>query len=357
MKKNRLLALFGIFFICSLFFQNSALAQSTPKVPTPPFNYLTDPTLGDKVVSVTDSKGLLIESYVWAPLPDCVSLISVNVLQSNGTYKTLYAHNNNPCGSLTTLTDDKGNIAGTQNFDGFGNLIDSQGATASDKFPILLGYRQEQHDPVADLVYMHERWYDPKTGRFISPDPDPGKKEKPASLHKYSYAQNDPINKFDPTGRITLMDQIVGMNQNEMQTAGMSMKQISNLNKIIQNLCKTTSELGGTVGRIADHHTLPKFAGGKVAAKQYAELPEPLHAAIHRLLEIAFVVNGFAPPNQGREAFKLIFQNKAAKVKYLEVIRDVAGYVDNVCKLEQANVKEIKPIFDKIVNIYKDFDF
>lgn len=86
MKKHRLLALFSICFIFSLLFQGNAVAQ-TPPVPTPPFNYLTDPTLGDKVISVTDSKGLLIESYVWAPLPDCASLISVSVLQTDGKYK------------------------------------------------------------------------------------------------------------------------------------------------------------------------------------------------------------------------------------------------------------------------------
>jgi hypothetical protein len=41
---------------------------------------------------------------------------------------------------------------------------------------------------------------DPATGRFLSLDPVDGEIESPASLHRYSYAFNNPVNYRDPTG-------------------------------------------------------------------------------------------------------------------------------------------------------------
>jgi hypothetical protein len=44
---------------------------------------------------------------------------------------------------------------------------------------------------------MGERYYDPKGGRFLSPDPV----GHPACLDLYAYAGGDPVNYFDPDGR------------------------------------------------------------------------------------------------------------------------------------------------------------
>jgi hypothetical protein len=41
---------------------------------------------------------------------------------------------------------------------------------------------------------------DPSTGRFLSMDPVDGEIEVPASLHRYSYAFDNPVNYRDPTG-------------------------------------------------------------------------------------------------------------------------------------------------------------
>ncbi len=45
---------------------------------------------------------------------------------------------------------------------------------------------------------------DPALGRFISLDSFPGSVYLPASLHKYNYAHNNPVNMMDPTGQYTL---------------------------------------------------------------------------------------------------------------------------------------------------------
>jgi len=63
-------------------------------------------------------------------------------------------------------------------------------------------YRAEQYDPDLGLYYLRARYYNPATGRFLPRDPEDGKPVDPKSLHKYLYADGDPVNRWDSTGRI-----------------------------------------------------------------------------------------------------------------------------------------------------------
>ena len=51
-------------------------------------------------------------------------------------------------------------------------------------------------DTMTGLIYMRDRWYDPRTGSFMSPDPA-GHRDSP---NLYSYCGGDPVNCTDPTG-------------------------------------------------------------------------------------------------------------------------------------------------------------
>ena len=61
-------------------------------------------------------------------------------------------------------------------------------------------YRGEQYDSDLGLYYLRARYYNPATGRFLSRDPEAGYANRPPSLHKYLYANGDPVNTIDPTG-------------------------------------------------------------------------------------------------------------------------------------------------------------
>jgi RHS repeat-associated protein len=52
-------------------------------------------------------------------------------------------------------------------------------------------------EPMTGDVYMRDRWYNPHTGTFVSPDPE----GYAGSPNLYSYCHGDPVNCSDPTGR------------------------------------------------------------------------------------------------------------------------------------------------------------
>jgi RHS repeat-associated protein len=64
-------------------------------------------------------------------------------------------------------------------------------------------YRAEQYDSDLGLYYLRARYYNPATGRFLSRDPLAGDPADPKTLHKYLYANGDPVDLLDPTGRAT----------------------------------------------------------------------------------------------------------------------------------------------------------
>ena len=67
-------------------------------------------------------------------------------------------------------------------------------------FIVTLGLRATVIENGVRKTYS-ARYYNPATGRFLSRDPLDGQAKIPASLHKYLYANGDPINGIDPMGR------------------------------------------------------------------------------------------------------------------------------------------------------------
>ena len=73
-------------------------------------------------------------------------------------------------------------------------------------------YRAEQYDSDLGLYYLRARYYNPLTGRFLSRDPEEGTPHIPATLHKYLYANGDPVNHIDPRGRASFEEYLVEVN-------------------------------------------------------------------------------------------------------------------------------------------------
>jgi len=99
-------------------------------------------------------------------------------------------------GNVRFLTNAAGAITDTYTYDAFGLLTATTGST-----PNAYTYSGERFDQNIGLFHLRARDYNPLTGRFETMDPAAGDILNPATLHKYVYAGNNPVNAIDPTGR------------------------------------------------------------------------------------------------------------------------------------------------------------
>jgi RHS repeat-associated protein len=104
-------------------------------------------------------------------------------------------------GSVRLLTDATGAVTDTYGYDAWGNVITASGSTPNEYF-----YRGEQYDSDLNLYYFRARHFDPLNGRFVSRDTHWGNRSDPITLHKYLYADGDPVDKSDPTGHGSMQD-------------------------------------------------------------------------------------------------------------------------------------------------------
>jgi RHS repeat-associated protein len=94
--------------------------------------------------------------------------------------------------TTATLTD-------SYTYDAYGILIASTGTTTNRYL-----YRGEQFDPDLKLYHQRARYLNAETGRFWTQDTYEGSPGTPASLHKYLYANSDPVGGWDPSGQFSL---------------------------------------------------------------------------------------------------------------------------------------------------------
>ena len=155
-------------------------------------------TTDGKVVNyLVDTSGML--SYVLAEYDHEDNLIVYYtrgddlISQERQGQKHYYLYDGH--NSVRILVDEEGNITDTYTYDAFGNLIDRTGTTENDYL-----YCGEQFNGTTGLYYLRARYMNPSTGTFISMDKYQGTINDPISLHKYLYANSNPVMYNDPTG-------------------------------------------------------------------------------------------------------------------------------------------------------------
>ncbi|WP_052948028.1 DNRLRE domain-containing protein [Aneurinibacillus tyrosinisolvens] len=155
---------------------------------TTPSGTLTFHYNGDKVIYETDASNNVVAEYTWDAEGNPVTMTK------NGV--TYYYHVNGH-GDVTSLTDGNGNRVAQYQYDAWGNILSSTG-TMKDANPYrYAGYR---YDNETGLYYLMARYYDASVGRFITRDTFHGFENQPLSLNQYSYVENNPVMKVDPTG-------------------------------------------------------------------------------------------------------------------------------------------------------------
>jgi RHS repeat-associated protein len=105
--------------------------------------------------------------------------------------------------SVRALTNEAGTVTDTLVFNAFGNETAKTGSTDNS-----YGFQGEEKDETG-LYYLRARYMDPSTGTFTSMDTYGGSLSDPMSLHKYMFANSNPVMYSDPSGHATLTEQML----------------------------------------------------------------------------------------------------------------------------------------------------
>ena len=146
--------------------------------------YLNDNSVLTNVFAEFDDNGNVLCYY---------TIGSDLISQERNNVVSIYLYDGH--GSVRGLIDSTGTLTDTYNYDAFGNLLDKTGTTVNNYL-----YCGEQFDSATGLYYLRARYMNPSTGTFITQDTYAGTIFDPASLHKYLYANANPVMNIDPSG-------------------------------------------------------------------------------------------------------------------------------------------------------------
>jgi RHS repeat-associated protein len=104
-------------------------------------------------------------------------------------------HHRDGSRNVRLLSDSAGAASDTYAYNAFGERLSRSGTTTNP-----YQFAGDRYGELDSLVFLRARYYDPSTGRFISKDPFEGVLRDPVSLHRYLYANANPVSFVDPTG-------------------------------------------------------------------------------------------------------------------------------------------------------------
>lgn len=91
-------------------------------------------------------------------------------------------------GSVRQVANAQGALILARHYDPFGGLLTHVGSTNS-----AYGFAGEEQDPNTEHIFLRARTYNPGTGRFLQQDSYLGQTNQPRTLHRYTYAFNNPM--------------------------------------------------------------------------------------------------------------------------------------------------------------------
>ena len=122
-------------------------------------------------------------------------------------------------GNIRVILDKSGNIMVEYNYDTWGNFVAEKvrevsiGSVTVDLVSLnAFTYRGYYYDKESGLYYLINRYYDPVTGRFISPD-DVGYLDFESffGTNRYAYCLDDPVNYIDPEGKFAITSFVISL--------------------------------------------------------------------------------------------------------------------------------------------------
>ena len=111
--------------------------------------------------------------------------------------------------STRQLVNSSGAVTDSYGYSAFGEMASRTPSTGGTVNPFL--FNAQQFDQASGDYYLRARYYDQTSGRFVSQDSFEGRGEDPVTLHRYLYANADPIQMVDPSGRDSMGEVLVNI--------------------------------------------------------------------------------------------------------------------------------------------------
>ena len=98
-------------------------------------------------------------------------------------------------GSIRQMADESGTVVYTASYDPYGEVLSTNGVSQTS-----YGYAGEETDSYIKLINLRSRIYSPSTGTFLTRDSWQGDYNRPATLNRWEFVGENPVNYVDPSG-------------------------------------------------------------------------------------------------------------------------------------------------------------
>ncbi len=153
------------------------------------------------ICSTSDNSG----SYAWVIDPDYtypqLSGCGYSLPDRQISDSKLFFFLHDRLGSVRQVIDSDAHVCCLYTYDPYGRLLESDSDLSVNNHLMFTG---QFYDAEIDQYYLRARQYCPTTARFTGCDPILGNYNSPLTLHQYLYCLNDPVNRYDLDGRMSL---------------------------------------------------------------------------------------------------------------------------------------------------------
>lgn len=201
---------------------------------------------GQQVIAECNAAGAVLRRFVYGPGIDQPIRMDVATTPGGPGFTKYYYHFDG-LGNVIALSNATGTIVEQYAYDAYG-LPSTTGTVGN---PYLFNARN--YDAETDLYYYRARYYDPRIGRFLQPDP----MEYRAGLNLYAYCGDNPLNFLDPFG-------LVDWNGWFLWSTGGESSRWEQHRKTIDRACQITGTAAAVVGTAG---IVALYAGPAVAAE------------------------------------------------------------------------------------------
>ena len=140
------------------------------------------------------------------------------VMSTDGSDGDRWYYFHDKLGSVRAVVDGSGAVLNNYSYTPWGADIESQTTETVRNNVRYAGY---QYDNDLKQYYLWARMYSPYLARFNGYDPVRGDYKLPLTLNPYLYCLNDPVNRWDPSGRFSFGSMMAGVATGVGMTASM----------------------------------------------------------------------------------------------------------------------------------------